>query len=51
MGQLASLTSLLQRRLLLVLIGLVALAAWGLVTFLAMRMAIVSAQRAHAARM
>ena len=50
MGQLASLTSLLDRPLLLLLIGAAALAAWGLVTFVAVRMAIVSARRADVAR-
>ena len=46
MGQLATLTSILNRPMLLVAIALGGLLAWGLVTFLAVRMAIVSARRA-----
>src|SRR4030095_1947266 len=42
---LSAVTSLLNRPLLLLVIALVGLAAWGLVTFLAVRFAIVSAQR------
>jgi hypothetical protein len=50
MGRLAALTSVLDRPVLLLLIGLAALGAWGLVTFVAVRMAIVSARRAEPLR-
>ncbi|MGC4081495.1 MAG: hypothetical protein QM736_05100 [Vicinamibacterales bacterium] len=48
MGQLAGLTALLERPVLLIVIALAALAAWGAVTFVAVRMAIISARRADA---
>ena len=47
MSQLAALGSILNRPLLLAGIGALALAAWGLVTFLAVRFAILSASRAY----
>src|SRR5205085_1120950 len=47
MSQLAALGTILNRPLLLVGIGALALAAWGLVTFVAVRFAILSASRAH----
>ena len=46
MARLAALTTLLDRPLLLVGGALLALAAWGVVTFAAVRLAIVSAHRA-----
>jgi len=49
MSRLAALGSILDRPLLLVAIGLVALAAWGAVTFLAVRLAILSASRTTSA--
>ena len=48
MSRLAALGSVLDRPLLLAGIGLLALAAWGGVTFLAVRFAIISAARAEA---
>ena len=42
------LTSILQRPLLLVFVGLLALLAWGVVTFLAVRFAIISARASDA---
>ncbi len=50
MGRLAALTSVLDRPVLLLLVALAGLGAWGLVTFLAVRMAIVSARRAEPLR-
>ena len=50
MSRLAALTSILDRPMLLIAMALAALAAWGLVTFLAVRMAIVSARRSDPAR-
>ena len=47
MSQLAALGTILNRPLLLVGIGALALAAWGLVTFVAVRFAILSASRAY----
>ena len=47
MSRLAALGSVLDRPLMLVVVGLLALAAWGLVTFLAVRFAIISATRAQ----
>jgi len=46
MSQLASFGAILQRPLALILVALVALFAWGGVTFLAVRLAIISAARA-----
>jgi hypothetical protein len=48
MAQLAAVGSILNRPLLLLGIGAVALIAWGMVTFLAVRFAILSASRAYA---
>jgi hypothetical protein len=45
MARLAAVGGILQRPLLLLVIGVLALAAWGLVTFLAVRLAILSAAR------
>jgi len=47
MSRLAALGSVLDRPLLLIAVGLLALAAWGVVTFLAVRLAIISAGRAQ----
>jgi hypothetical protein len=44
-GPMSTLASLLNRPWMLLLIAAAALAAWGIVTFLAVRFAIVSAQR------
>jgi hypothetical protein len=49
MSRLAALGSVLDRPLLLIGVGLLALAAWGVVTFLAVRFAIISAARAQPA--
>jgi hypothetical protein len=45
MSQLAGLTSLVDRPGRLILFSLIALLSWGIVTFLAVRFAIVSASR------
>jgi hypothetical protein len=45
MSRLVALAGILERPVLLVVIGLAALAAWGLVTFFAVRFAILSTQR------
>jgi hypothetical protein len=50
MSRVAALGSVLQRPALLTLVALLALAAWGGVTFLAVRFAIISAARAGNAR-
>lgn len=47
MSQLAALGTIFNRPLLLAGIGALALAAWGLVTFVAVRFAILSASRAY----
>lgn len=47
MARLATVGSILQRPLLLLFVGLLALAAWGAVTFFAVRLAILSAARAE----
>jgi hypothetical protein len=50
MGRIAALGSLLDRPWLLIAAAVIGLAAWGGVTFLAVRLAIVSAARAAAPR-
>jgi hypothetical protein len=47
MARLAALGSVLDRPMMLIMIGLLALAAWGLVTFFAVRLAIISAARSQ----
>jgi hypothetical protein len=47
MSRLAAIGAILDRPLLLLGIGVLALAAWGLVTFFAVRFAILSASRAE----
>jgi hypothetical protein len=46
MSQLASAAGILQRPVLLAVIAIAALVAWGLVTFLAVRRAVISGSRA-----
>ena len=50
MSRLAALTSIVDRPMLLIAVALAALAAWGLLPPLAVRMAIVSARRSDPAR-